>query len=161
MSSAWWWLILFGLVGCAAPFEALKSEVRAAKLVVKYCGSSAYRSSTVIAAMDGPPSGEAGKGPSAPAEATVCVSLENAGTRPVRVNRNSVRLRCRNERYSITADRDDERFVVPPGTTRTFKLTFAYGHSILSGEDAELRFEDAITEDERSITIPSLILRRR
>jgi hypothetical protein len=152
---------LFTMVGCAAPFTAVRPESRAGAIVVSYCGSSSYRAETVIAVMDGPPSGETGSTSGPPREATLCVQLANGGARAVLVNRNFVRLRGRSESYGITADRDDDHFMVPGGTTRKFKMTFQYGSTLLSGEDAELRFEDALSVDGRPIALPSLVLRRR
>jgi hypothetical protein len=154
-------LVILAGAGCAAPFDALKPEVRAGKIVAHYCGSSAYRAETVIAAMDGPPLGQTGGSSSRNREVTVCIQLENGGSRPVMVNRNLVHLRCKEDSLSTNADKDDDSFIVPPGVTRQFKMSFTYGSSILSGEDAELRFEDAITIEQRPITLPALVLRRR
>ena len=153
-------LSLFAAAGCAAPFDAVKPEVRTAKIVARYCGSSSYRATSVIAAMDGPPLGPTGSGASQPREATFCVQLENGSTHPVQVNRNLMHLRCGVETYTIKADRDDESFIVPAGETRKFSLTYEYGSEVLSGQDVQLGFEDALTREERPLALPPLVLRR-
>ena len=149
------------LAGCAGPFDAVRPETRAGGVVARYCGSSGYRAASVVAAMDGPPLGETGGGTTAPREVTFCVELGNGGARPVRVNRNLITLHVGAERYGITADRDDERLIVPPGAARKLKVTYQYGSGIVSGQDAELRLADAITVDDRPLALPALRVRRR
>jgi hypothetical protein len=154
-------MMLLAGAGCAAPFSAIKAETHTGKIVARFCGASAYRAETVIATMDGPPLGPTGSTSGPPREATMCVQLENGGARPLQVNRNLVHLHCGKESYSITADRDDVSFIVPPSETRKFKVTFQYGSEILSGRDVELRFDDALTREEHAVTLPPLVLRRQ
>ena len=154
-------LVLLSLPGCVGPFTELPASPGGGPITVATCGNSSTRAESVIAAMDGPPLGETG-GPrlEPPKEVTVCVRVDNHGSGPVKVDRSRFHLKCSYGVESWIEDAADTRFVVPAGETRKTRVTFHYS-KILSGEDARLEIDDAVTAGDRPVHAPAILLRKK
>jgi hypothetical protein len=153
--------VLF-LGGCAAPFvEVDAGPKRAGSLELTFCGASTVTAGGIIRAMDEPPVGPTdANAPPPPGKLTVCLRLANQGAQPARVDRSHLELQIGRSKEPWEPDRDDEVFIVPPGESRKFQVTFEVG-SLLSGEDVLVRANHAVTVEERPVALPPVKLRRR
>ena len=154
------WLFALGVAGCAGPLVEVHPGASKGELSLAFCGSTAASGAGVLRALDGPPSEMEGRGTNDPGEITVCMTLDNHGARPVKVDRSHVTLKSPRERQPWVPDGDDEVFVIPPGTTRTFHVKFA-SSPLLSGEDVTIVLDSVVTTDGHSAHVPSLALRKR
>ena len=153
--------LVLTLSACAGPFLAVGAgTATSGQVVATFCGSSSARTASVIAALDGPPLASPTPTMEPPREVTICVQLDNRGSRPVQIDRSRFHLKCPREQQPWIPDQDDTRFVVPPQSTRKLKVTFSYS-PLLSGEDVRLLFDEVAVIGERAISVPPLSLRKR
>jgi hypothetical protein len=151
----------FLVAGCAGPFvEVPPAHPVAGAVRATFCGNSGMRASTVIERMDGPPLGETGSQPEPPKEVVVCVLVENKGQEPVKIDRSRVYLKTPHGSETPLGDKEDDKFVVPAGTSRKFQVAFHYSQ-MLSGEDARVDFDKVASIKDRPIELPAIVLRKR
>ena len=148
------------VAGCGGPFIEVHPGASKGELSLAFCGSTTASSAGVLRALDGPPSEMEGRGVNSPGEITVCMSLDNRGAQPVKVDRSHIALKSPRERQPWVPDGDDELFVIPPGTARTFHVKFA-SSPLLSGEDVAILLDSAVTSNGHTTPVPSLALRKR
>jgi hypothetical protein len=151
------------LVGCAAPFtEVDPGEKRSGQIALTYCGCTTATTGDVIRSIDEPPVGPGNASlTSQPSHLQVCMQVTNGGSTPVKVDRSHVRLDTAHERDMWTPDKDDEQFLVPPGTTRKFQVLFEISSPLLSGEDIKVDPATAITVDGRAVKLGVVKLRKK
>jgi hypothetical protein len=155
-------LPLLLLSACASPFLEVSTQRGTSPVTASYCGSTTVRAASVIAAMDGPPLGETGSGIEPPKELEVCVRIDNRGNRPVKVDRSRFHLRSdKHDTEGWVQDRDDARFVVPPGESRKTHVAFHYSPNLLSGEEVRVDFDEVIGELDHPLRVPPIVLRRK
>jgi hypothetical protein len=119
-------------------------------VAIKYCGSTGASVASVIAAMDNP--GNVDNGPlPAQRELTVCFQAENKGSKPVKVDRSHIRLKCPRERDEWQPDRDDEVVTLHPGGAAKLHVTFRYS-PVQKGEQVAVQFDD--------LRVPPIVLRK-
>lgn len=149
--------------GCAAPFtEVDPGEKHAGQLTLLSCGISTATTSDVIKTMDEPPVGPGNSSmTNQPTHLTVCMQLTNKGSQPAKVDRSHMRLDTTHERDMWTPDKDDEVFMVPPGETRKWKVQFEISSPLLSGEDAKVSTDTAITVNGAPVHLGAIKLRRK
>jgi hypothetical protein len=151
--------IVLVLCGCAEPLIAVRTpaEVKAADIVVTYCGSASVTAGEVIRTMDnlGQDPGAEGK-----SQATVCLRVENKGKQALKVDRSLLALKRARESEPAEADTDDEQFVVPPLGKRQFHVTFD-STMMSSGEEVALEFGKSMRLDSKVVQVPSLALRKK
>jgi hypothetical protein len=156
-------LLVLALAGCAAPFTEIDpGEKHAGQLTLVYCGCTTATTGDVIRAMDEPPVGPGtSSSNNSPSHLTVCMQVTNKGSAPAKVDRSHVRLDTTHERDMWTPDKDDEVFIVPPGETRKFQVTFEISSPLLSGEDAKVNADTAITVNGSPARLGAIKLRRK
>jgi len=156
-------VLALGLAGCAAPFtEVDPGEKRAGQLALLYCGCTTATTGDVIRAMDEPPVGPGNASVhDQPSHLTVCMQLSNKGSSPAKVDRSHVRLDTSHERDMWSPDKDDEVFVVPPGETRKFNVTFEISSPLYSGEDAKVSADTAVTVNGHPVKLGAIKLRKK
>jgi hypothetical protein len=156
-------LLALGASGCAAPFTEIDpGEKHAGELALLFCGCSTATAGDVIRTMDEPPVGPGGASSnSSPSHLTVCMQVTNKGSAPARVDRSHVRLDTTHERDMWTPDKEDEVFIVPPGEIRKFHVSFEISSPLLSGEDAKVNADTAVTVNGAATRFGAIKLRHK
>jgi hypothetical protein len=144
--------------GCAGPFAEVQPSAPTGGVGVRYCGSSSASPGSVLRSLE-PPVGAADTQLSPPKELYVCLRLENQGSRPARLNRSNVQLRCPRERQEWVPDRDDDVVIAHPGQSRELHVTFHYT-PLVTGEDVALIFDGALTVGGAPVKLRPIVLRK-
>jgi hypothetical protein len=154
-------LLVTLLAGCGATFQEIDPGAKkAGEISATCCGATTVTAGGIIKAMDEPPVGPGGSEGEKPKPLRVCVELANHGAQPVRVDRSHLRLDTMHGKESWIPDQDDEAFVVPAGSSRTFHVDFE-SNLVLSGEDVKVRLDDGISVSGRAAHLPPIVLRKK
>ena len=133
-------LALIALSGCASDFIYVRTKQGAVELTS--CGTANGSVESVIKTIDNLGGSVNPNGDMPPEkELVVCLVAANKSDKPVRIDRSHSHLRVQKEREEYVPDKDDDVFVLQPGDSRKFHLTFHYGQ-VPSGDTVTVELDD-------------------